>query len=498
MPSERGADPAGERRLHPASLIFSIGGAARNLLLPGIVLFFAARESFAQYGIMLFFLPVLVATLIRYWNYSYRLDTDELVIREGIVTRNERHVPYSRIQNIDLVQNPLQRLLGVAEVRVETAGGEKPEAIMRVLSLEAVVQMRRLIFDGRVRPSASSAETPPGLLHQLSWRDVLLFGVISNKGMVVVAALIGALWQLDVFHKIQDWLSPRFFDRSLIRWLFAPHRLLPAALWGIAALAVFVVLMRILSIVWSFLKFHRFRLQRRGDDLQAEHGLLTRVSKTIPRHRIQVLSTQEGPLHRLFDRSSVQVQTAGSGAEREDAASGRLWLAPLIRRGEVSGLLRQALPDVPSEEVHWQPLSERAWLRVFRQSLLLLLPLFAAGLWGIGLWAVPPALALAAWGYLNARLYARLAGYALVPGAVLYRSGWWVRRQSIVRFSKIQSVSLVESPFDRRNRMASVRVDTAGAGFLNHGVDVRYLDAAAASGLLLRLGAEAGRTSFRW
>ena len=80
---------------------------------------------------MLFFVPAVVGALIKYWSYRYRLDKDELVIREGIVFRNERHIPYTRIQNIDCVQNPLHRLLRVSEVRLETAGGEKPEAILR-------------------------------------------------------------------------------------------------------------------------------------------------------------------------------------------------------------------------------------------------------------------------------------------------------------------------------------------------------------------------------
>ena len=58
------------------------------------------------------------AALFRYWSYRYRLDHDELVVRQGVLFRNERHIPYARVQNIDLVQNPLHRLFGVAEVRL--------------------------------------------------------------------------------------------------------------------------------------------------------------------------------------------------------------------------------------------------------------------------------------------------------------------------------------------------------------------------------------------
>ena len=70
----------------------------------------------------------------------------------------------------------------------------------------------------------------------------------------------------------------------------------------------------------------------------------------------------------------------------------------------------------------------------------------------------------------------------------------------IVRFDKIQSVERTESPFDRRHRMAAVHVDTAsgGAARAGHSIDAPFLEAAAATELFAKLGAEAGRTAFRW
>lgn len=498
---------AREHRLHPASLLFSIGSAARRLLLPGLIVLVAARGSPVQYWIMLAFVPAVVAALVRYWSYRYRFAADELVVREGVVTRNERHVPYARIQNIDLVQNVLHRLLGVAEVRVETAGGEKPEAVLRVLSLAAVDHMRAQVFAVAAggTPAARMAESAR-LLHAMSWRDVLLFGAVSNKGMVVVAAALGVLWQFDFWERLPKWLTPERLGR--FEGLRRPSSLVSTLFWGLGAIVVLVILMRILSIVWGVLKFHGFRLRGRGDDLRAEHGLLTRVSKTIPRHRIQVLSTLDGPLHRFFGTTSVQVQTAGSRSDPEGGASGRLWLAPLIDREAAGELLRHALPEVPFDEVSWRPIAARAWVRLLRRRLIVLAPSFAAAAWALHawqvrvgdarLWAPPVAVALLGWAWLDSRLQARYAAWALVSGAILYRSGWWVRRLGVVRFGKIQAVECKESPFDRRNRMATVGVDTAGAGALGHGFEIPLLDSAIASALAERLGAEAGRTPFRW
>ena len=44
-----------------------------------------------------------------------------------------------------------------------------------------------------------------------------------------------------------------------------------------------LVALRALSVIWTIVKYHGFRLRALGDDLRADYGLLTRVSATIPR-----------------------------------------------------------------------------------------------------------------------------------------------------------------------------------------------------------------------
>jgi putative membrane protein len=78
------------------------------------------------------------------------------------------------------------------------------------------------------------------------------------------------------------------------------------------------------------------------------------------------------------------------------------------------------------------------------------------------------------------------------------RSGWLWRQVTIARVNKIQSITLAESPFDRRAAMARVRVDTAGAGPLSHRVDIPYLDRDVAGRLAARLATQAASSAFRW
>ena len=496
------AEP-GLERLHPLSVLFGIASAAMRLLVPGLIVVLFRPGGQADLWLMVLFLPSVVAGLVKYATYGYRMDADELVIREGIVTRNERHIPYGRIQNIDLVQNPLQRVLGVAEVRIETASGDKPEAVMRVLSLAAVDELRRHVFRTREpgatlaasadAPGAIPVSEPPRVLVRTSFGDLVLVGLSSGRGLAVVAAALGLLWQLDLIGDIDQ----RWIEKQLRGVHFELPGPLVALVLAIAVAAVAIVLLSALSIVWAVVRYWGFTLVARGDDLRIEYGLLTRVTATIPRRRIQLLSLARGPLARASSRVAVRVETAGQH-EEEGRAADRLWLAPLLPLAELPALLGAVLPEVELGALEWRGLARGATARLARKGLIVAALVTALATAAFGPYALALLPLLAAWVLLHARLWVKHAGWALGGEACAFRSGVVTRRTSVVRYEKIQALSLSESPFDRRRGMASLQVDTAGAGRAGHGMDLRYLDAPAATAALEHLAHQARARPFHW
>lgn len=97
---------------------------------------FALVKQGNQSGLLLLFIPGLVFLLLivsRLFALALvRLDFEKrwyvvtdrsLRVREGIVVVREMTVTFANIQNIAISQGPLQRALGIADLRVDTAGG---------------------------------------------------------------------------------------------------------------------------------------------------------------------------------------------------------------------------------------------------------------------------------------------------------------------------------------------------------------------------------------
>lgn len=539
-PSPSSSPPArGEsHRLHPLSLLFQVGATLKGMAVPLLVVFFASRRSNWDVYLLVVGGISLLHAIFRYLTFRYRFDADELVVQQGLIFRSERHVPYERIHNVDLRQGVLHRLLDVADVRIETASGHEAEADMSVLSSGAVEQMRSRLFSERAarRGAAPAHEVTSGgddraepssaarsLLH-LRARHLVLFGLISNRGLAVVLGVLGVLIELGSDLSDQDWWPANVLQERLSRVereieqrlqeeleprarspvapgdAVAPplsatlEEAAATALVWLAVLVAALLLLRVLSIAWALVNLWDFRLVRQGDDLRTSCGLLTRLAATIPRGRIQVVTVTESLLHRLAGRVSVKADTAG-GSSLERSRASRRWIAPLIRRDELPALLAELHPEVRLDAVTYQPVHPAAWRRLAFRWLLLHLLLGGLAVWRWGPWALLPALLSLALAMLDARRRAAHMGFAIDEHFVFVRRGLLTRRTRIVRHPKVAVLSLSTSPFDRRWGTATLTVDTAGT---EQPVALPFVPAAEAQAVLERLAGRAAATAFHW
>ena len=76
------------------------------------------------FGIALIWRLFALALVRLDFEKRWYLVTDRsLRVREGIVNVREMTITFANIQNISISQGPIQRLLGIADLRVDTAGG---------------------------------------------------------------------------------------------------------------------------------------------------------------------------------------------------------------------------------------------------------------------------------------------------------------------------------------------------------------------------------------
>lgn len=451
--------------------------------------------------------PSIVVAIGQYAVFRYRYDEKELVVRSGLFVRKERHIPYDRIQNIDAVQTVAHRALGVYTIHVQTGSGSEPEATLSVLPVEGLAEMRARVFaaagagpaedaPARAKPGASRYER---LLH-LSPGELILCGLLENRGMVLILAALGFVMQFTprLSGTITRVVSERmpavagFVEAvvySIEQGAIPIHHLLVIAVF----LIVFAVFVRALSALWALIRLYDFRLGQDGEDLRIEYGLLTRVAATIPLRRIQSIVVHESFLHRVLGRVAVGVTTAGGKSGQ--ASAGREWLAPLLRKESLQDLLERVQPGLDLD-VQWQPPHPRAFRRAARLSGSIAL-LVSIGLYPwFGFWTGAIFAGLIIRALYGSHLLVANLRWGVTSNAALFKGGRLNRYLAASRFSRIQSVEFDETPFDRRAGMASVSVDTAGAKGPH--LYMRYIARDDAEKLYAHLARKSAETAFVW
>lgn len=86
----------------------------------------------------------IVPAQVRSWGYAER--QEDLLVRHGVMFRSLTVVPYGRMQYVDVNAGPLDRLLGLATVRLHTASAGTDAAVPG-LSREEAARLRDRLSD---------------------------------------------------------------------------------------------------------------------------------------------------------------------------------------------------------------------------------------------------------------------------------------------------------------------------------------------------------------
>lgn len=516
-----------QRGLHALSLVFEVSNRIRANLIPAIF----ASFSVVTGGVIGLYIGVAIFgfaiafSIIRFLTFRYRLTDSELLIDQGLIFRTHRSVPLSNIQNIDSVQNIFHRFFQVAEVRIETASGNEPEATMRVLSIAEVDRLRDRILGIATSSKSPAANTAASCdpttsstafsiasarsILEIPTHRLILAGLLSNRGLVLAGIAFGYFWQaqfseFDPFRGKGDEPTQENV-RGAIQGTFQSFKSVfdsmteslsgqAKSVSGILLLVLFVVLLvlvlRLFSAAWYVIKFHGYRLTLRDEELHIRCGLFTKISATVPRQRIQVISIHRSWFARFFGLASIRVETTGGGTgqQAENAATtmGRHWFVPILAMSELEQVLQAMQPNIEWEtsNLSWKAPSPRAKKRLVRVPMLLGIVLLIVSVVQFfttyGTWAGVTASASIVWMALSLWICAKKSKsrkYATNETQILFRSGILMQKTSIGFLDRIQSIDLVRSPFDRNWRMATLKFDTSGAGPAEHLLVIEMLDA---------------------
>ncbi len=219
-----------------------------------------------------------VGNLVQFHGFTLTLRGDVLQRRYGLLTTRAKTLPRARIQRVAVEQPWLRRLLGVAVVKADSAGGSRTEGEDAAGGFDVVVPLCRLPVADALLPALL-----PGIENErFGWLrgSPRLVVRTTLQGALFAAVALAATWHVAGAY-------------ALLALLFVP-------VWALLGV-----------LVWRNLGF-----AHGGAFVALRHGVIGRYLAWVPTAKIQAVVVRQGPLAQLLGLADLTVYVAGGSPTR--------------------------------------------------------------------------------------------------------------------------------------------------------------------------------------
>lgn len=461
------------RRLHPLSIVLkSVAAIGQNLIFMGVLYFSVFDQNIVYAGLAalaLLVIIVVITTLI--WSrFTYHIGPKEIRIKSGLLSRNNRSIPFDRIQDVSLEQKLVSRILGLATVKLETGASAGEDGKLDALALVDAAALRNMVRDYKSGVAANVADADEGTasteetderlpLFAMNNRRIFIAGLFNFS--FILLAILGAIAQNLDFLLPDEFFNPWYWAEQLSEQDMVNGLSFSAQIAGAVGALVSLIAVGLGSgIIRTFIREYGFRLDRvdRGQPgFRRRRGLFTLTDMVMPIHRVQAAVLRTGPIRQRFGWYHLKFQSLASDGSGESDHSA----APCAQMEEVDPILAETdIANVPLD-LEFHRVDPALW---WRDAVIIAVILGGVSS-GLGLFVEPAfyallllALPIIAVMVLNWRHHQ----YALTRDQLFVRAGWWRRKLTILPIRKIQTVDISQSPLDHPLELASVTVGIAG------------------------------------
>ncbi|RTY95007.1 PH domain-containing protein [Flavobacterium sp. GT3R68] len=419
-------------------------------------------------GTLSIIFTVGIVAYLRYRNFTFFLDNEneEFIINEGVFNRTKTTIQLNKIQQVNINQSLIQRIIGVYALDVDTAGSTKKEGAIKAISHQLALSLKARLLDNEkvnIRSVDENFENAVAVLPvaenhpfiEISFLSLVKVGITSNyiRSIGLILAFFATIYENGRNFIEQSDIDKRSIDNYIDKSI------------AMQSVAVVVIMMLtavlIINLVRIIVRYFNFKITRQSGSLLLSHGLLNTKSTIIKPEKVQITTVTRNYFQKKMNILELKIRQASSGEREERKSAIEIPGCNEMERDEILQLL---FKKIPQKGVMLKPNFRKLVFSIF---LSIVLPL--TGFFTFGNYIEPQILDYA---YFTP-LYAIFIGLVLYFGFRNYRlfvsddfiikqSGAWDIDHEIIEPMKIQALTTSQLFWHKGADIGYLTIHTAG------------------------------------
>lgn len=460
------------QRQSPAGIFVEIAFAFQNAMkvLWALVIYLILQVS--KVGLFNSFLVLLAIALLvflmgylNYRNFLFYIDEDqdEFILRKGIFNKERIGIRFERIQQVNINQSFLQKLINVYEVEIETAGSAKNEAKIRAVSKPIALAIRERLLARKISEAEKSFK-PDTIMNrdQEESTPVLKIALSSLVKIALTSDYLKSLGLIiaffaTVYNKLKESVfKDNDMESNFLEYLSS----LNLSQYILIITGVIILVVFVFNLIRFTIVYFDFTIRKQGPSLQFSYGLLNTKNTLIQPVKVQVIRIVTNYFQRKLKLQRMFITQASSDVQQDKKATIQL---PGFNEEEGKQIIQMLLNAQPVKGYMIKPTIRRIIASVNK---FILVPLAIAIVfsWVTGVWTpfligMPIYLVVVSvliyFSYLNNRLFVH-------DDFIIKKSGVWDISTEIMEPFKIQAITTKQNLWHEKSNVGHVTIHTAG------------------------------------
>ena len=421
---------------------------------------------YVVFGILVLFLIIGFVAYLKYRNFTFFLDEqkEEFVVQSGVLSKKRLSIGLDKIQQVNINQNIIQKIIGVYSLDVDTAGSGSKEVSIRAIDHKSAQILKAKLLERDVEKSevdetSEILEEKQKPIIKISLSSLLKVGITSNYGrsLAILMAFFFTLYDNAKDFIQNEMLSEEQFDTYINQGAKLGLLMIFFGLF----LAVFVI-----NLVRTLIKYFDLEVVKQRNSLLISYGLFAKKNTLLNPKKAQIVSYSQNFFQQKMNVLKLKIKQASSQEVKEDGKKNESSVIEIIgaNTSEKELVLKMIYDKIVEKGKVFNPNYRYVFRGVYFGLLFPISIFLIAGFFVneeiktffpfIGLYVLIVGL-LIFFGFKNYRLFVN-------DDFIIKKSGAWDVEHQIIEPHKIQAITTKQFFWHKSSDVGHVILHTAG------------------------------------